>query len=107
MGIDPLYELFTGLQSSTLSQWQRFGQSDSSKKSKPQLQILNWSEPLLDILPKPHVSKDEKPGIYISSKSLYDNRGCVLAGLWGQSPHITDVPPFYASTPGPIWYVLQ
>ena len=45
MGIDPLYELFTGLQSSTLSQWQRFGQSDSSKKSKPQLQILNWSEP--------------------------------------------------------------
>ena len=33
------------LQSSTLSQWQRFGQSDSSKKSKPQLQILNWSEP--------------------------------------------------------------
>ena len=36
---------------------------------------------LLDILPKPHVSKDEKHGIYISSKSLYDNRGCVLAGL--------------------------
>ena len=45
MGIDPLYELFTGLHSSTLSQWQRFGQSDSSKKSNPQLQILNWSEP--------------------------------------------------------------
>ena len=30
---------------STQPHGQRFGQSDSSKKSKPQLQILNWSEP--------------------------------------------------------------
>ena len=29
---------------STLSQWQSFGQSDSSKKSNPQLQILDCSE---------------------------------------------------------------
>ena len=30
---------------STQPHGQRFGQSDSSKKSPPQLQILNWSEP--------------------------------------------------------------
>ena len=30
---------------STKPHGERFGQSDSSKKSKPQLQILNWSEP--------------------------------------------------------------
>ena len=30
---------------STQPRGPRFGQSDSSKKSPPQLQILNWSEP--------------------------------------------------------------
>ena len=30
---------------STQPHGQRFGQSNSSKKSKPQLQILTWSEP--------------------------------------------------------------
>ena len=45
MGLNPLYGVFSGLLSLHRVRGQRFGQSDSSEKSNPQLQILNWSEP--------------------------------------------------------------